>query len=481
MKPWAGKTPRSWQGTALPIALDSIRAGRRVIIRAATGAGKSILQAEVVARYLDETPLAPSQRILVTAPTQKLVRQLGSTIAERCPLKVGRFYANEKNTKRPIIVACHASLKRLAQRMEKRGLEVRLWIPDECHKTQAPEVLAFAEQAADDIPLLGFTATPFRSQDKHSLSLFDALVYEYTAQDAIRDGAIVPPEIVPWDGAEVPVSDACIEMIRRHVKKGPGVVNARSIDDALAFAARLRKNQIPAIAIHSRLKRAEVARIQKSLRDGVVSCVVHVNMLAEGVDFPWLRWICMRRACESRVRFVQEVGRVMRAWPGKSCGYVLDPRDLFGKLQLDYPAVVGDAHLEPEKPKEPETIDDLFDEDPEEKPEPKVVKRVVSSYLRVLAQRARNMGLVRWVPEAPIWTEVPAEKPRDSQMRYLRRLLERVRPIVDAMPSDERPRMRRACQEAGLGTLDERDTEDLIDVLKGMVASQGWPYATTGD
>jgi hypothetical protein len=64
-------------------------------------------------------------------------------------------------------------------------------------------------------------------------------------------------------------------------------------------------------------------------------------MLAEGVDLPWLRWIALRRPVSSKVRVVQEFGRVLRAFPGKSEALVYDPHGVI--TQLDREAALGRA------------------------------------------------------------------------------------------------------------------------------------------
>jgi len=59
------------------------------------------------------------------------------------------------------------------------------------------------------------------------------------------------------------------------------------------------------------------------------------------VDYPWLRWLLMRRPVASRVRFTQEVGRVLRSARGQTEALLYDPHDLLGTLALSYEAVLG--------------------------------------------------------------------------------------------------------------------------------------------
>ena len=326
--PWAGKQPRDWQAKALPIALNALRRKENAIICAIMGSGKSVLIAEVCA--------SGRGRVVVTVPTVALVVQLAATIGARCPGEVGTFYGDSKQTDKRITVVCLASLGTYAA--ATAHLEPpALWIADEAHKTEAERVLE-AHAKLRPARSLGFTATPFRSVPTQELSLWSRLVYEYGVKDAMRDGVVVPYRLRHWTGGEVTVDEACLQMIA--TAEGPGLVNALSVDDAEQYAAYLCRNGVEAAAIHSRLDQNSVAERIDLLKCGKLRCIVHVNMLAEGVDMPWLRWLCMRRAVKSTVRFCQEVGRVLRAHPGKTEAVLYDPNDLFDAMGLTYEAVL---------------------------------------------------------------------------------------------------------------------------------------------
>ena len=339
MDPCAPKrTLRAWQAEALPIVLDAIQHEERGLVEAVMGAGKSILIAEVLAEVL---ALHGPGAIVVTAPTTRLVEQLEETFVGRLGRQaVGVYYTDRKHPERRVVVCCNPSAVGLAEELAVMSRPVQLWVADEAHRTEAAEMKAAAEvfkaQAA-----IGFSATPFRSDEAQRLSLWDRVLFRYTAADAQRDGVIVPARVVPWTGAEnVPVDQAVIEMIRTH-GHGPGVVSATTIQDADAHAKTLCEAGIPSASVHSGHTRAQRDQLLERLRVGDLHCLVHVSLLAEGVDLPWLRWIALRRAVGARTRFVQEVGRVLRAFPGKAEGVILDPHDLFDAFSLTYAAMLG--------------------------------------------------------------------------------------------------------------------------------------------
>lgn len=363
--PWEGakRPPRWWQRDALPLIFAALRGTReqrcRGVVSVTTGGGKSIQLAEVIRLALPGVK-ARGGVIVVSTPTQNLVKQLAATIVERVgPWDVGVFYGKKKQPEKTVIVTCNPSLATLAGVLAGQGRRVLLLIADECHSSES-ETMRAAIPLLNPASQVGFTATPFRSVATQALSGWDRLIYRYTFADALRDGVLVPfaDHIVRWTGEGIAlgtgsaspfsgdtVDDICAEMIRLH-GHGPGIVSAMSIDDADAFAEKLQAAGISALSIHSELTDTEQARRIEALRTGELRTLVHVSLLAEGVDLPWLRWLCLRRPVGARVRFVQELGRVLRvcdpdAWGSKAYAIVMDPHDLLGTIGISHDADVG--------------------------------------------------------------------------------------------------------------------------------------------
>jgi len=401
---WGGREPRAWQADALPLVLGAIEARVPSIVRAVTGSGKSVLIAEVIASRLPhlragEVILVSTPTQALTA---QLVDTIGVRVGRDL---VGAYYQHARRVDTPVIVVCHASLygevdlvcplcatvpavgvrwltgqdakdvraawvagvagalrtsrcldleahrnadvaslaSGLTRALAHRGLTVALHIADECHKTVTAAFGAHISHARPDA-LIGFTATPYRSKAEERLSHFDEVVYDYGLAQAIRDKVILLPTLIPYSGTSERANDACLEMILAHLERhpgSPGVVSADSIVDAEGYADLLSKAGVRAEAIHSRLARDEQVSLLERLRVGALDALVHVRLLVEGVDLPWLEWLCMRSASCSRVRFAQEVGRVVRSHQGKTQCWVMDVHDLWGKLSLDYEAVLG--------------------------------------------------------------------------------------------------------------------------------------------
>lgn len=137
-KAWVGAEfpPRRWQSEAFTPARRSIVAGEWGVVHACTGSGKSRLIAELVA-----WALASGARVMVTTPSQDLVRQLWKTIADRVGARqVGQVYTARQEPFRPVAVVCHDSMATYAAALAQVGAKADLWIADEAHKTERPSV-----------------------------------------------------------------------------------------------------------------------------------------------------------------------------------------------------------------------------------------------------------------------------------------------------------------------------------------------------
>lgn len=458
--PWQ---PRRWQAEALPIILRAIESGRRPLVKAATGAGKSVALSEIVRQRL------PHGRVAVCAPTTHLVTQLAGTIRARVGDQVGEVWTKAAVLDKPVTVCCAASAYKLLAAPEPP----RLLIVDEAHGSEAKGIKK-AIKALQPEHLVGFTATPFRG-DRQRLGLFDHIAYQYRMGDGIRDGVLVPPAFIPWEGSQnTELDDACLAMIRQH-GEGPGVVSAQSIADAKHYASWLTEQGIAAEPVYGTLRRDLFnARVRK-LKDGELRALVHVKMLAEGVDFPWLRWICLRRKAgkDGRVRFIQEVGRVVRVFPGKSRGIVLDPLGLSDQegIGLDFQAEFGEAPKKEPKKRTPDAVDDDLPPLPDELAErdPIYAKRL--SRTRALARRlhlhCQMFGLVR-VPPGFIEGEW---RRRHASPRQMQRLRQAALGCWGLLPGSVREGLNVA---RGIA-LSRGEVADLIDVFSAVRRAGAFP------
>ncbi len=452
---------RAWQGAALPTLLTALGAKRKGVVVACTGSGKTVLLAEVCAHRL---PTSTSEVIVITTPTQRLVRQVAQTVAKRIgAAKVGRYFTEAKEPSRPVVVCCNDSFAALSVQLEKLGRKCVLWIADEAHKTETEAIHEVVEGLAPETRL-GFTATAHRSKETERLRLFDEELVRYTPANALKDGVICRWRIVPWTGEAVELDDAMIAMIKETT--GPGACNATSIRDAEAFAEKLCAAGVPALAVHSRLTPGEQASRLRDLEEEKVRAVVYPSLLSEGADFPFLRWIGFRRKTGSRNRFIQEAGRVLRTCVGKEEAIILDPLGLTNEFSMTYAAAIGweedvEEELPPAEPRpvDPDLVVDgwAFDFDLEEPPTMVNAFDAVGTWARQLWLAALADGLVK--EGRPQRSDARAKVPSSKQVETLGKM----RWASTRLPQEHQAAIARMVEHNAVPTTGV--AADLLDVL----------------
>lgn len=431
------------------------------LVRAVMGSGKSA----VIAAICRAITLAKHEHVVVTTPSRMLVNQLYKTVNKWLPREmwgprqVGQFFSSEKAWNTPVIICCAPSAEKLGEILQKHGRKVVCCIDDEAHGTECERLLRAHASLAPEV-VIGFTATPFRASDKERLSIFQTLLYNYGPHEAIRDKIVVPWRVIGYHGSQPKLrDDACVDLIRN--AQGPGIVNADSIDDATKYAVRLNAEGISAEPLHSKMKPTDQGIVLAKLESGKLRTLVHVSMLSQGVDLPWLRWMCLRRPVTSRVRFAQEVGRCLRAHPGKTEAVIYDPHDLFGAFHLEYSAVLGGEIEEKEKI----STDFEFQQIDWSKNVPAVVRTRVEIWLRQLSLAFDVSGISeRWVGDD--WRHKPASVP---QLFAARKRMS----AIPSAPAEYQPGLTFAAQHAM--ELSRGACSDLIGILKGMLDTGSWP------
>lgn len=406
-------TPRRWQVEALQAVLSHYSKPNpsRGCIHAVTGSGKSLLLSAVCACI----ELDPGEVVVVTTSRQKLVKDISKAIKDRIEgngsfmsgPKVGTFFGLNKcdiNACK-VIVSCNDSLGLLAESLFKSGIRCAYFICDELHRSQSKSMLTAISNLAPNMSL-GLSATPYRANVKQEISSFDTCIYKYSIQEALDDKNVIVPWVTKgWDGGEVTLDEACLSLMQE--ENGYGVCNAYSIDDAMSFAKYCTDAGYPAKAVHSKQTDKENDEIIEELRTGVIKVVIYVDLLTEGIDLPYLRFLCMRRVVGSRNRFVQELGRGIRYFKDPVTGeekkhvVLLDINDLMSVHRLNHIAcLAGEGDLD----------EGGLDEDGLERNPGKALERAVSQ---------QCLDVVRMITQAKAGREPFSNGPLASYLAQL--------------------------------------------------------------
>lgn len=313
---------------------------RRGLVVLATGLGKTWLAAFDAAQI-------GARRVLFVAHREEILNQAAATFLRIRPrARVGLYTG--KITDVEIDVLC-ASVQTLHSNIHLERFSPQHFdymIVDEFHHATAATYRCLLSYFAPRF-LLGLTATPDRSDQSDILSLCDDnLVFTYGLFAGIDSGLLAPFHYygifdesvdyteVPWHNGRFDpeqLSNKLATLARaRHALK---TWRIHKQERTLAFcvstahadfmASQFNKAGVACAAVYSgsTLSRADAL---DRLRDGRLAIVFSVDLFNEGVDLPVIDTVMMLRPTESKILFLQQLGRGLRTSPGKEKLVVLD-------------------------------------------------------------------------------------------------------------------------------------------------------------
>jgi superfamily II DNA or RNA helicase/diadenosine tetraphosphate (Ap4A) HIT family hydrolase/HKD family nuclease/SOS-response transcriptional repressor LexA len=342
--------PRPWQRGALE-SLEQIRsdAYRRALVAVATGLGKTWLAAfDVLAagKSLERQP-----RVLIIAHRAEILIQAEATIrtamqAEWDETRVTWYLGANSDMSGDLVIA---SVQKLTRPEGLAALERHRFdyvVIDEVHHAQAPSYRRVMARLNATFTL-GLTATPERTDGVDVASLFDdVLAWQATVGDGIAEGSLVPFhylglkddvdfEQIPWRNGRF--DPTALEEKLENSDRMERLWTAWQADPAartLVFCCSRRhalytrdwlcRRNVRAAAVFSGSGGDPRSDSLTDFIDGKLQALCVVDLFNEGLDVPDVDRVVMLRPTESKVIFLQQLGRGLRSADNKLRLKVID-------------------------------------------------------------------------------------------------------------------------------------------------------------
>lgn len=333
---------RDYQEEAVEAVLAAPGEGiQRPLVACPTGAGKTVVFAEVIRRR--------EGRALVLAHRDELISQAADKIRMVMPgADIGIVKAQRNEADAAVVVASVQSLS--AKRLATLGSFETL-IVDECHHAPASSygrILTTLGAFEDDGPLtLGVTATPERG-DKLALGkVFQKIVFRRSLVWMIAKGYLSDLRAVQvhlkadFDALKVrkgdyidsEVSDMLSEAhapemaARAYLEHAAGrraIVFTPTVALAYEMAEEFRRQGVSAEGVDGTTHPDERRAILRRFHDGETMAVANCGVFVEGFDEPSVGAIVMAKPTRSRPAYLQMLGRGLRLFPGKTDCLLID-------------------------------------------------------------------------------------------------------------------------------------------------------------
>jgi superfamily II DNA or RNA helicase/SOS-response transcriptional repressor LexA len=333
--------PTEIQQAALAALHETRQQGfRRGVVVLATGLGKTWLAAFDAAQV-------NARRVLFVAHREEILAQAAATFVRIRPrARVGYYMGRNRDAEVDVLCASVQTLGR-AEHLERFSAQHFDYVViDEFHHAAAATYRRLLGHFAPAF-LLGLTATPDRTDQSDILSLCDDnLVFTRNLFEGIQAKLLSPFHYhgildesvdyreVPWrngrfDPEELSNKLATLARARHAIREWRSRAQNRtlafcvSLRHAEYMASQFQKAGISSAAVYagSPLGRAQAL---EQLRDGQLSVVFSVDLFNEGVDLPGIDTVMMLRPTESKILFLQQLGRGLRLSDEKTHLVILD-------------------------------------------------------------------------------------------------------------------------------------------------------------
>ena len=331
---------RPYQVNAIKAVSDEFQKGHNhTLLVLPTGTGKTIVFAKVV-----ELNVNGGKRALILAHRSELLDQA----SDKLKLASGLDTALEKaestsiGSFEPVTVASVQTLSQ-EKRLNKFPRDYfDLIVVDEAHHCMSEtyqRILNYFNTAK----VLGVTATPDRADQKNLGHFFDSKAYEYTLNQAVREGFLCPvkAQMIPLEldinnvglsngdyavgeigsALEPYLNQVTLEMLN-YCKGRKTVVFLPLIKTSQKFCELLNLHGFKAAEINGNSKDRD--QVLKDFENGEYDVLCNSMLLTEGWDCPSVDCIIVLRPTKIRSLYQQMVGRGMRLAPNKSELLLLD-------------------------------------------------------------------------------------------------------------------------------------------------------------
>lgn len=314
----------------------------RALVIAATGSGKTYLAA------FDAHNFSPNRLLYIVHEGSILERSMetfrkvfGNQVS------MGFLTGKNKDMEAQFLFATNISIASSLQLFSKKAFDYILI--DECHHAAAQTYKAIINYFEPEF-LLGLTATPERMDNEDVFELFaNNVPYELRLRDALINDLIVPfhyygirNQLIDYGLnknqdykmiAQIATDEHCdfiseqIERYRISGQKLKALAFCRNISHARMMAEAMESQGYKTSYLTGKNDTGERIRAYDDLQSDkadTVEILFAVDILNEGVDIPGINMVLFLQPTESSTIFIQQLGRGLRKYTGKSYIPVLD-------------------------------------------------------------------------------------------------------------------------------------------------------------
>lgn len=328
---------RPYQTALVDQTRKSLQSGKRsTLLVSPCGSGKTVMFS-----YFAQRVTQRGKRTLILAHRDELIDQISDTLrlfnVNHSFIAAGRDY----------VAGSHVhvgSVFTVAKRLGKIHAP-DIIIIDEAHHARA----STWEKIFETFPKawrIGVTASPQRLSGEALGDIFDEMILGPTIPELVKLGHLAPyklyvPSTINTDNIQTRAEDFARdelealadrstitgEAVKEYAKfanRKRAIAFCVSVAHAQHVAERFQLAGYTAMCIDGSMPRDVRRSIVKRFRDGGLHVLTSCDLISEGFDLPAIECAIMLRPTQSLALWIQQSGRALRPFPGKSHAIILD-------------------------------------------------------------------------------------------------------------------------------------------------------------
>jgi DNA repair protein RadD len=312
-----------------------------------TGGGKTYLFASIAF-----SAMRRQKRVLILCHRIELVDQIIEALKafDITPQIIAASYQASAGSARAANKAVAvASVQTLVRRLDSYAPPT-LIICDESHHAANGNGWSQILRKWPEARVLGVTATPCRLDGRGLGAHFDKLILGPSEEELVNRGYLVrtrifAPPLVDTSGLFAPghiragdcktdEADALVNTpavtgdafgeYMKHTPNEQGLVFCTGVQHAENIARRFREGGVAAVSLNGGMDKQIRRMAFDDYRRGAIRILTSMDIFSEGVDAPGARVGIMLRPTQSLTLYRQQRGRILRPFPGKEYGTLID-------------------------------------------------------------------------------------------------------------------------------------------------------------
>ncbi|KAM3162484.1 putative ATP-dependent helicase IRC3 [Lachancea thermotolerans] len=364
---------RDYQHECIDRCLESISQGRRRIgVSLATGGGKTVIFSNLIDRLRRDSGKS-GYRTLILVHRRELAQQACRVLQAFFPglnfqIEMGNYKCDINSA--DVVVASVQSLIRRLERYDPSSID--LIIIDEAHHAAAKSYLRILEHFKANhkdsiLPVVGFSATFERADNKALSAVIDEIVYHRGILEMIDDKWLCEGRFTTVS-VSLDLSDVAVTGSDFNIDGLSKVVNTKEVNkvvlqtylqkrdlhklrSTLLFGCDIKhietlhslfvKHGVNAQYVTGKTRQSERDAIVEDFKRGRIEVLMNCGVFTEGTDIPNVDSILLCRPTKSRSLLVQMIGRGLRLHHSKKHCHIIDFVGASSVGVVSFPTLAG--------------------------------------------------------------------------------------------------------------------------------------------